>query len=80
MTPVERLIAKFGGLRKFARAIDTSAPTVHHWKMTGGYIPAPKFADVLRAGRTHGIPVTVRDLVADDAHEFLDEDEEDRAA
>ncbi len=57
MSYVDRIIAKFGGLRPMARAIGRAPQTVHSWRVVGR-IPAQHQAGVLATARDLGLDVT----------------------
>ncbi len=59
-----RIIGLFGGQTALANALGMRHPsTVHGWKVRG-VVPARRQADVLRAAREAGLPLTADDFIA----------------
>lgn len=57
MTPVARIIDKFGGIRPLARALNRPVSTVQSWKDRGA-VPHRRQAELLEYARAHGIELT----------------------
>lgn len=68
-SPVERVIAAFGGVNQLCAAAGLTKKRVHGWrtpveqKGAGGRIPAKHQGDILRAARERGIALTAEDLI-----------------
>lgn len=55
MTQADRIISKFGGLSKLAKALGHKHPTtVQGWRVRG-FVPAPQMEAVLKAARKSSI-------------------------
>jgi len=68
LTQAERVIAKFGGARKLAKALALDPSTVYKWTYprekqgTGGVVPNNKIPALLAAARAEGILFTPAEL------------------
>lgn len=62
-TPAGRVIEKFGGQVRLAKALETRQSTVSHWAKTGN-IPAKWHSKVLQAAAEAGLDLAAGDLVA----------------
>lgn len=74
LSPAERAIAAFGGVRQLARAVGRNASSISRWRLpigsggTGGYIPARIQRRLLDAAIRDGVEFTAADLVAEEEH------------
>lgn len=70
MTPAEKAIAAFGGVRRLSVAIGRNPSSVSRWCLpigkggTGGYIPARVQLRVIEAAKRDGVRFTAEDLLA----------------
>ena len=70
LTPAQRVIAAFGGVRPTARIIGRSSSSVSRWQKpraeggTDGRIPASLQGKVLAYAVANGIPLTADQLIA----------------
>lgn len=67
MTPAEKVIKLFGGIRPAARILDINYSSVSSWKhgkskKTKGRIPAWHHAKILRAAKQLNLPISKEDL------------------
>lgn len=63
MTPADRIIAKFGGIRKLAARLPGVAPsTVQGWKERGT-IPVRRAPEIIAAGSDLPEPVSAVDFI-----------------
>jgi len=63
MTPADRIIAKFGGIRKLAASLPGVAPsTVQGWKERGT-IPVRRAPEIIAAGSNLPEPVSAIDFI-----------------
>lgn len=69
LTQAERVILKFDGARKLAKALNLDPSTVYKWtyprskKGCGGIIPSSVIEQVMVAARREGILLTAEDLL-----------------
>lgn len=69
LSPAQRVIAAFGGIRAVARAVDRNPTTVLRWRMskeeggTGGRIPSTMQERVLAEAKARGLDLTPADLI-----------------
>lgn len=61
LTPTERVIEAFGGIRPMAAKLTVPVTTVQGWKRRNA-IPEQRHADILAAARTHGIALDPAEL------------------
>lgn len=68
MTPAERIIAKFGGVKRLSKLTGLSENSIYKWTYpkdrggTGGLIPSERQASVLQAARENAIEVQPEDF------------------
>ena len=69
ITPAERVITAFGGVRAVARAIGRNPSSVSRWRMdkqfggTGGRVPGAVQALLLEEAKLAGVKLTAEDLI-----------------
>lgn len=66
ISPAEHVIRTIGGVRKTARAIGRSAPTISSWrspKGTAGRVPAGAQRDILAFAKKRGLDIQASDLI-----------------
>lgn len=61
-TPAGRIIHRFGGLTKAARAWKKPKSTVQRWKQSG-HIHPDHYSDILRAAETEHIKLDPKDFI-----------------
>jgi uroporphyrinogen-III synthase len=61
LTPTERVIEAFGGIRPMAAKLTVPVTTVQGWKRRNA-IPEQRHADILAAAKTHGIALDPAEL------------------
>ncbi|MGK9164877.1 uroporphyrinogen-III synthase [Inquilinus limosus] len=61
LTPTERVIEAFGGIRPMAAKLTVPVTTVQGWKRRNA-IPEQRHADILAAAKTHGITLDPAEL------------------
>jgi hypothetical protein len=70
LTPAQRVIAAFGGVRETARVLDRNASSVSRWQLskaeggTDGRIPSGVQARVLAEAKARGLDLSPGDLIA----------------
>jgi hypothetical protein len=69
-TQAERVLRKFGGVRKLARILGLAPSTVARWNWpkskaggTGGRIPSDKLEKIMSVARAHGVLLTDEDIL-----------------
>lgn len=71
MTPADRVIAAFGGVRALARALDINSSSVSRWRMPAdkrglaGRVPSIQQGKILRLAREKGLKLSAADLIYD---------------
>jgi transposase-like protein len=71
MSPADKVIAAFGGVRATARALDLNSSSVSRWRMAkekrglDGRVPSTKQSAILRISRERGLGLTADDLIHD---------------
>lgn len=69
MSPAEKVITAFGGVRATARALGLDSSTVSRWHLPldrrglGGRVPSVHQARILRLAREVGLDITAADLI-----------------
>lgn len=70
LTPADKVIAAFGGVRETARIVGRSPSSVARWRLpkersgtTGGRIPGNLQQKILDYAKEHGIKITAGDLI-----------------
>lgn len=69
MTPAEKVIAAFNGVRATARALGINSSSVSRWPLPkerrglDGRVPSVHQAKILRLARERGIQITAEDLI-----------------
>ena len=69
VTPADRVIALFGGVRKTARLIGRNPSSISRWRMpreaggTGGRVPGSVQALLLEKAQAAGLSLTAADLI-----------------
>lgn len=69
MTPAERVISKFGGIRPLARMLDIDHSSVQRWtrpktqRGSGGLIPSRHHQRILNLAREQGLDIDAADLI-----------------
>lgn len=66
MTPAEKIIKSFGGVRPMAKAMDLAPTTVQRWKESG-FIPARRQLAVLEAAKNNNVNLTAADFIPEAA-------------
>lgn len=71
MTPADKVIAAFGGVRATARALALNSSSVSRWRMPAdkrgldGRVPSVHQGTILRIARAEGLALTAADLIHD---------------
>lgn len=71
MSPAEKVIEAFGGVRRVATLLDIDRVWVWRWTQpknkrgTGGKVPASQWQEILRHARDLEIDITLKDLAGD---------------
>ncbi len=71
MSPADKVIAAFGGVRATARALDINSSSVSRWRMPadkrglGGRVPSVQQGKILRLARERGLGLRAEDLICD---------------
>jgi transposase-like protein len=69
MSPAEKVISAFGGVRATARALNINSSSVARWRMPAdkrgldGRVPSVHQAVILRLAREAGLDITAADLI-----------------
>ena len=69
LTPAEKAINAFGGVRALGRAIGRNGSSISRWTKpheeggTGGRVPTSVQAEILAAARKLGLDLTAEDLI-----------------
>lgn len=66
ISPAEWVIRTIGGVRKTARAIGKTPPTVSSWRKqrgSGGEVPSSNHKKILRYARVKRLDITAEDLI-----------------
>lgn len=69
MTPADKVIAAFGGVRATARALGINSSSVSRWRMPAsrrgldGRVPSIHQAAILRLAKQSGLHITAEDLI-----------------
>ena len=69
ISPADRVITAFGGVRETARAVARNPSSISRWRSskedggTGGRVPGPIQGTVLAAAKQRGIQLTADDLM-----------------
>ncbi len=69
MTPADKVIEAFGGVRATARALGINSSSVSRWRMPAdrrgldGRVPSIHQAKILRLARAAGLNITPADLI-----------------
>lgn len=73
MSPAEKVIGAFGGVRATARALELNSSSVSRWRMPAekrglcGRVPSVHQATILRLARERGLQLTPADLIHESA-------------
>lgn len=73
MTPAEKVIQVFGGVRATARLLALNSSSVSRWRMPAekrgldGRVPSVHQAAILRIARERGLSLVAADLIHDSA-------------
>lgn len=71
MTPADKVIDAFGGVRATARALGLNSSSVSRWRMSkeerglDGRVPSIHQSVILRIAREQGLPLCAADLIHD---------------
>lgn len=69
MTPADKVIEAFGGVRATARALGINSSSVSRWRMPAdkrgldGRVPSIHQATILRLAKQSGLNITAADLI-----------------
>lgn len=69
MSPAEKVISAFGGVRAVARLLDLNSSSVSRWRMPAdkrgldGRVPSVHQGKILRLARERGVPLSADDLI-----------------
>jgi transposase-like protein len=69
VSPADKVIKAFGGVRATARVLGRNASSVSRWRKpvseggTGGRVPGGLLSDVLAAAREQGLALSADDLI-----------------
>lgn len=73
MTPADKVIEKFGGVRALARTLGLNSSSVSRWRMPAdkrgldGRVPSVHQGTILRIAKERGLALTADDLIHDRA-------------
>lgn len=69
ITPADRVITAFGGVRATARALGRNPSSISRWRKpreeggTGGRVPSALQVDILNGAKAAGLSLTAEDLI-----------------
>jgi len=69
ITPADRVISAFGGVRATARALGRNPSSISRWRKpreeggTGGRVPSSLQASILTGAKAAGLSLTAEDLI-----------------
>ena len=69
VTPADRVISAFGGVRATARALGRNPSSISRWRKpreeggTGGRVPSSLQSEILQGAKSAGLTLTAEDLI-----------------